>query len=347
MIFEKYIQQDNTRIFGVSQQVIWASATFMGILASIPKILQLHVSLTEVIVDCIIAFIYSLYVWFYNLYTLPKFSNQALTTRFLGLRLIKSLGLGIVIMGVLVIVNQILFKDRLIGSMILMYQFRGILINLTIYMFLYLLYQSYINQVIGIELERTKADHLSAKYELLKQQVNPHFLFNSLNTLKSMVDFGDEHASDFIVKLSDFYRYSLESRQKDVVPIEQELKILKAYFFLIKSRFEEGISIEIVLSPAHNGALVPTFTLQLLVENAIKHNIISLDQPLHIEIVSDGNRILVRNNLQLKNIPEPSTKIGLENINQRYMHLAGQTIAVETNDNFFTVALPVNEHISN
>jgi LytS/YehU family sensor histidine kinase len=347
MIFEKYIQQGNTRIFGVSQKVIWASAAFMGILASVPKILQLKVSLTEVVIDCIIAFIYSLYVWFYNLYTLPKFSNQALTTRFFGLRLIKSLGLGILIMGVLVILNQVIFKDRFIGSMILMYQFRGILINLTIYMFLYLLYQSYINQIIGIELERTKADHLSAKYELLKQQVNPHFLFNSLNTLKSMVDFGDEHASDFIVKLSDFYRYSLESRQIDLVPIEQELKILRAYFFLIKSRFEEGISIEITLSPKHSKALVPTFTLQLLIENAVKHNIISLDQPLRIEIVSDGNRILVRNNLQLKNVPEPSTKIGLENINQRYIHLAGQTITVESKHNFFTVALPVNEYISN
>ncbi|WP_317173783.1 sensor histidine kinase [Mucilaginibacter rigui] len=177
--------------------------------------------------------------------------------------------------------------------------------------------------------------------------MNPHFLFNSLNTLKSMVDFGDENASDFIVKLSDFYRYSLESRQKDVVPIEQELKMLSPYFFLIKSRFEEDISIEIMLSANHNGVLVPTFTLQLLVENAVKHNIISLDQPLHIEIVSDGNRILVRNNLQLKNIPEPSTKIGLENINQRYMHLAGKTITVETSNNFFTVALPVNEYISN
>ncbi|WP_224746627.1 hypothetical protein [Mucilaginibacter rigui] len=150
MIFEKYIQQGNKRIFIVSQKVIWASAAFMGILASVPKILQLKVSLTEVVIDCIIAFIYSLYVWFYNLYTLPKFSNQALTTRFFGLRLIKSLAWGILIIGLLVVCNQILFENKLIGSMMLMYQFRGILINLTIYMFLYLLYQSYINQIIGI-----------------------------------------------------------------------------------------------------------------------------------------------------------------------------------------------------
>jgi two-component system LytT family sensor kinase len=346
MIFEKYIQQGNMRVFFVSHKVIWASAIFMGILASVPKILQLKVSLTEVIVDCIIAFVYSLYVWFYNLYTLPKFSNQVLTTRFFGFRLLKSLAWGLLIMGVLVIVNQIAFEDKLIGSMVFMYQFRGILINLTIYMFLYLLYQSYINQVIGIELERTKADHLTAKYELLKQQVNPHFLFNSLNTLKSMVDFGDEHSSDFIVKLSDFYRYSLESREKDAVCMDQELKILEAYYFLIRSRFEDGISIKINLTPVHHKALVPAFTLQLLVENAVKHNIISIDQPLHIEIISEGDRILVRNNLQLKNVPEPSTKIGLENINQRYMHLAGKTITVDSKYNFFTVALPVHEYIS-
>jgi two-component system LytT family sensor kinase len=198
MIFEQYIKPKNSRIFQVSGKVVWISAFFMGISASIPKILRLQISFREVLADCLIAFLFSLYVWFYNLYTLPKFSKEGLTTRFFGIRLLRSLFWGVLFMGLLVVSNQLVFKDQLIGSMILMYQFRGVLINVTIYMFLYLLHQSYINQIIGIELERTKSEHLAAKYELLKQQVNPHFLFNNLNTLKSMIEIGDEHAADFI-----------------------------------------------------------------------------------------------------------------------------------------------------
>lgn len=347
MIFERYIRPENSKVFAISPKVIWLSALFMGILASIPKILQLQVSLTEVIVDCIIAFFYSLYVWFYNLYSLPKYTNQTITTRFFGTRLTKSLLLGFMVMGILVIANQLLFNDRLIGSMILMYQFRGVLINLTIYMFIYLLYQSYKNQLIAIELERTKADHLEARYELLKQQVNPHFLFNSLNTLKAMVEIGDAHSADFIVKLSDFYRFSLETRQKDVVSLQEELKILEAYFFLIQARFEDGVSLKIAISPEHHKAMIPTFTLQLLAENAVKHNIISIDQPLQIRISSLSDRIVVQNNLQLKNMPEPSTRIGLENINQRYLHLTKQPIEVISDDQFFTVKLPAYEYPGN
>lgn len=346
MIFERYIKRESSRVFQVSGRVVWTSAVFMGVLASIPKILRLQISFNEVLADCIIAFFYSLYVWFYNLYTLPTFSNEALTTRFFGIRLLKSLLLGVFFMGLLVIINQYIFRDQLIGSMILMYQFRGVLINLTIYMFLYLLYQSYLNQVIGIELERTKTEHLEARYELLKQQVNPHFLFNSLNTLKSMVEIGDEHAADFIVKLSDFYRFSLENRQKDGVELAQEITMLDAYFFLLEARFEEGISINISLTERDLHAQVPNFTLQLLVENAVKHNIVSLDQPLQIDISSKNNFIVVRNNLQLKNKPEPSTKIGLENINQRYIHLTGLPIMVESSNDYFIVKLPIYEHIS-
>ena len=344
MIFERYIRPESSRVFAISPRVIWLSALFMGILASIPKILQLQVSLNEVIVDCIIAFFYSLYVWFYNLYTLPKYTNQAITTKFFGARLTRSLLLGVLVMGMLVIINQLLFKDRLIGAMILMYQFRGILINLTIYMFIYLLYQSYKNQLIAIELERTKADHLEARYELLKQQVNPHFLFNSLNTLKSMVEIGDAHSADFIVKLSDFYRFSLETRQKDVVSLQEELKILEAYFFLIQARFEDGVSLKIAISPEHYKAMIPTFTLQLLAENAVKHNIVSIDQPLQVSISSLADQIIVQNNLQLKNMPETSTRIGLENINQRYLHLTGQPIEVIADDRYFTVKLPAYEY---
>src|SRR5690606_10793318 len=119
-----------------------------------------------------------------------------------------------------------------------------------------------------IALERSKMDNLAAQYELLRQQVNPHFLFNSLNTLKYMVESGDKHSVDFILKLSDFYRFSLESRKSDLIELSEELKILESYIFLLKARFEDGMEISIDLPGTRAGTQIPPFTLQLLVENA-------------------------------------------------------------------------------
>ena len=223
----------------------------------------------------------------------------------------------------------------------MMYEFRGILINLTIYVFLFLLYQSFHTQLISIELERTKSDHVSAKFDLLKQQVNPHFLFNSLNTLKSMVDIHDLNASEFILKLSDFYRFTLENRDNDLITVNEELQILEAYLFLLKARFEDGIETIIDLSLDTRGGAIPPFTLQLLAENCIKHNVISLEMPLQIKLYGDSQFIVIENNLQPKLQPEPSTGMGLENINQRYLHLTQNPIIVEKHPNHFKVKLPV------
>lgn len=345
MILQRYIQQANSSVFRVSPRIIWISSVFMGVLASLPKILRLQISIAEILIDCSIAFIYSLYVWYYNLYTLPKFSSYKITTRFVGIRLVKSLVIGIAVMAVLVFAELWIINQLQLSSMMLMYQFRGILINLTIYMFIYLLYQSYTNHFINLELERTKADHLRTGYELLKQQVNPHFLFNSLNTLKSMVDVNDEHSGEFILKLADFYRFSLETRNADNVTIAQELKVLDAYFYLLKARFEEGIAIQIKLDEAVLEWPIPAFTLQLLMENAIKHNVVSLDEPLLIQIYSDKSSIFINNNRQPKQMAEPSTGMGLENIRQRFQHLTGRLIVVQSDQHNFTVKLPYDEYI--
>ena len=341
MIFTEYMNAGKKKVFSVSARVIWFSALFIGILASVPKILQLHITLIELIVDSSIAFIYSLFIWYFNIYSLPKYTGQQLTTHFFNWRLIKSLLLGIVLMILLVCAHQLIFSHYRFQSMMLMYQFRGILINLTIYMFLHLLYQSYNAQLMGIEMERIKADNIGAQYELLKQQVNPHFLFNSLNTLKSMVEIGDEHVADFILKLSDFYRFTLENRKMNLTPLSEELQILNAYLFLLKARFEEGINISFNIPESYNATYIPPFTLQLLVENCIKHNVISLDQPLNIKLYTDGDLLVIENELQLKNIPESSTRMGLENINERYRHLTGKKIEVLSDEQVFKVKLPI------
>ncbi|HEX9513270.1 MAG TPA: histidine kinase [Puia sp.] len=331
----------NNRVFKISPAIIWVSSLFIGVLASIPKLLRLNFSALELGVDISIASFFSLFVWYYNLHTLPNFQSKPLPLPFVNKRLIRSLLLGLLCMGLLVIFHQLLFPYYHFQSMMLMYEFRGLVINLTVYLFLHLLYQGYTTQVISLELERIKADQLNAQFTLLKQQVNPHFLFNSLNTLKSMVEIQDKNATDFIVKLSDFYRSSLENRKKSLVPATEEIGVLQDYMFLLKARFEEGIQLEVHLSPGHLRSYIPVFTLQLLAENSIKHNILSLEHPLYIKICSEEDWIIVQNNLQLKRSPESSTHTGLENINERYRHLVKKEIIISEDTHFFTVKLPV------
>jgi two-component system LytT family sensor kinase len=337
----EHIPGSPVKIFKVSNRVIWLSSLFMGILASIPKILQLHITLFELGVDAVIAVVFSLFVWYYNLYSLPKYAGRANQAVFVNRRLLRSLLLGVLLMVFLVFVQHLLFPAYNFPLMAMMYQFRGILINCTIYLFLHLLYQNHQTQLIGMELERTKADNLGAQFELLKQQVNPHFLFNSLSTLKAMIEIEDEHAADFTQKLSDFYRFTLENRKEDLILLSEELHILEAYLFLLTARFEEGISLEVTIPAPIQQSLIPPFTLQLLVENCIKHNVVSLEQPLQIRIFVEGEALCIANKLQLKKNPEQSTQLGLENINERYIHLLDKKIAVSSTATFFTVKLPL------
>jgi LytS/YehU family sensor histidine kinase len=223
----------------------------------------------------------------------------------------------------------------------IMFELRGVLINLIVYMFLHLLFQNYKTQQIGIELERTKSVNLGAQYELLKQQVNPHFLFNSLNTLKSMVEIQDPHSTDFILKLSDFYRFTLESRKMDLITVNEELRILESYAYLLTARFEDGFVLNNEIEPKYLEASLPPFSLQLLLENCIKHNVVSLEKPLHIKLDTEGDYIVIENKIQLKKGNTVSTGIGLDNINQRFMHLVHKEIVIDKDETSFKVKIPV------
>jgi two-component system LytT family sensor kinase len=341
MIYSKRIVATSGNVFEVSGRLIWFSALFMGILASVPKILQLHITAAELGVDASIAFLFTLFIWYFNLYQLPKYSGRAIDNRFFNRRLTFSLLAGMLLMTLLVLLHQLLVPGYSLRSMLMMYEFRGILINLTVYVFLFLLFQSFHAQLISLELEKIKAAHVTAQFELLKQQVNPHFLFNSLNTLQSMVDTRDVHSSEFIFKLSDFYRFTLEKRVNDLITLQDELQILDAYLFLLKARFEQGINISINFTIDTSNVAIPPFTLQLLAENCIKHNVVSLDKPLSVKLYSENGYIIMVNNIQPKINPERSTGMGLENINQRYLHLAGNGILIENNSSFFTAKLPL------
>jgi sensor histidine kinase YesM len=327
--------------FKISHLTIWGSSLLLAIIIALPKIAEKHFNLHETIANSVITFVFSIFVWYYSVYMLPAYSSKDVAKGFSVGRLMKTLGAGILLMFILAYAQQLILTHLEFGPVMLMIEVRGILISLTFYMFIHLLYQNYHNQQVSIALERSKMDNLAAQYELLRQQVNPHFLFNSLNTLKYMVESGDKHSVEFILKLSDFYRFTLESRKSDLIKLSEELKILEAFLFLLKARFEEGMEVDIQLGENLQSTYIPPFTLQLLVENAVKHNIVSIDRPLHIRILAEKDWLVVENTLQLKRTPEASTGIGLENINQRYQHLSGKEIQLIPGEHYFTVKLPL------
>lgn len=191
-----------------------------------------------------------------------------------------------------------------------------------------------------VELER---QNVESQLEGLRNQVNPHFLFNSLNTLVYLIPEDPEKAVRFVQQLSKVYRYVLESRDVKMIPLREELEFLNSYVYLLKERFGENLHVEIKgLEQKQDSAIVP-LALQILFENAIKHNIISSEKPLRIEVFSENGHLVVRNNLQRKNQVMDSTGVGLQNIKDRYRMLTDKDVQIIASQQYFTVALPVIE----
>ncbi len=190
--------------------------------------------------------------------------------------------------------------------------------------------------------ERDKKHKALYQYDNLKRQINPHFLFNSLNILEYLVEEGEQsRASAFIRKLAGMYRYMLQNDEKRIVPLEEELDFAQKYIDLLAERFAEGLSVEIALSDeAKRGYVVPC-SLQLLIENATKHNIVSRQQPLVISITDADGTIVVRNNLQPRISGGASTGLGLKNIGQQYTDISGQGIDIVRTKTEFIVKLPL------
>ncbi|MBE8728286.1 sensor histidine kinase [Flavobacterium hungaricum] len=324
--------------FQVSKRLIWGSSISLAVLASVPKLFDTFSKPADIVINSSITFLFSLFIWYYNIYSLPKFTTKRTSKSFVNGKLFLSVLLGIAIMVLLVVAHQELFQFAQMDAPI-MFELRGVLINLIVYMFVHLLFQNYQTRQIGSELERAKMLNLGAQYDLLKQQVNPHFLFNSLNTLKSMVDINDPNSSDFILKLSDFYRFTLESRKLDLISLREEIEILDSYVYLLKARFEDGFELINTLNDEQLKAVIPPFTMQLLIENCIKHNVVSLEKPLIIKLYSENDCIVVENKVQLKR-GALSTGFGLDNITQRFAHLIHKEIVIEKNETIFKVKIP-------
>lgn len=192
-----------------------------------------------------------------------------------------------------------------------------------------------------IEAEQLKKENIESQLETLKNQVNPHFLFNSLNTLATLIPEDADLAVEFVQKMSKVYRYILEIRDLQTVSLREELMALKAYIFLLQIRFGNNLKIKLDVPEEYlNDKIVP-LSLQMLMENAVKHNIISTQKMLSVEVFVEKGRLIMRNNLQKKNQPSDSTGLGLQNIQNRYQLLNNQQVDIIVTTQTFTVSLPL------
>ena len=195
--------------------------------------------------------------------------------------------------------------------------------------------------------EKLEKDKLESRFETLQSQINPHFLFNSFNTLISIIEDDKSTAVEYVEKLSDFFRNILAYRDRQIIPLKEELTLFDDFHYLQKKRYGDNFRLVIEINPELLAKGIPTLTLQLLVENAFKHNIISATRPLHIYVETKiPGYLTVRNNLQRRKYEVPSTRIGLENIAQRYQILTQKEVKIEISDGEFAVHIPLlNEEL--
>ena len=193
----------------------------------------------------------------------------------------------------------------------------------------------------AVRAERLEKEKIASQYESLRNQVNPHFLFNSLNALSELVYENQELAVQYIRQLSQVYRYVLDSRNHEVVLVQEELSFLESFIFLQKIRFGDNLIVKILVSDEARNHYVLPLSMQLLFENAVKHNIISKEDPLEISIYEEGQYLVLKNVLNKKKSTRDDSGIGLENIMLRYKYLTEKPVTVLDENGYFVVKIPL------
>lgn len=271
---------------------------------------------------------------------LSKYRIKRIIIGILGSTVITLIGLFVLRALTAMLVNGLTFNAFMMHEKIAYYQF-GLWITLTIVAIFHVVYFYNKYQQNKIKEQKVIAGTASAKFDALKNQLDPHFLFNSLNVLTSLIEENPENAQKFTTSLSKVYRYVLEQKNKELVTVDEELEFAKTYMLLLKMRFEDSIVFEILNKATNPESKVVPLSLQLLLENAVKHNMVTSSHPLHIKIFEDHGYLVVENNLQPKQIVKKSSGVGLENIKQRYHLLTNKKVNINQQANRFAVAIPM------
>lgn len=317
----------------------------LAILASLPRVIRVENNDLTVIFEAIFfAFVFGFSCWVFHQYMLAATWLKSVFR--------KRWTVGIVSVALTVLYYLVLEKltSSLLGYSIIwdsiapMRRFiwltlRGTVLSAFLFFVVYYLQQTEETQLAKLENERLKQENLKATLEALKQQISPHFLFNSLNTLKSLSH--EEPVRAFTIQLANVYRYLLSYTNTDVIALQDELTFAESYLSIQKARFGDGLRCDIRIEPRLYQRPILPFVLQLLIENAIKHNIATLAKPLMITITNQGDTIVVSNNRQSKHSVEPSPGVGLKNIQLRYDMIAHQKIDIIADESTWTVKVPL------
>lgn len=216
-----------------------------------------------------------------------------------------------------------------------------IIITIIVILFLHAFYFYQALQKRQVQEQKIIAGSASARFDALKNQLDPHFLFNSLNVLTSLIEEDPHAAQKFTTSLSKVYRYVLEQKNKDLVTVDEELNFARTYVRLLKMRFEDSIVFEIPESASNSEAKIVPLSLQLLLENAVKHNVVTSAKPLHLRVFEENGMLVVKNNIQEKSVVRKSSGVGLQNIRSRFSILTDREVQIDDTNREFSVKLPM------
>lgn len=273
------------------------------------------------------------FFWKYSVEAKIRLSRMAVTT-------IVNIVSIIVISLLFVMFASLVFDIKAFKAYFMVYFFRNLFIALVVILVVYVVELVEQLKQEKIEVLTLQRQNMEAELAVLKSQVDPHFLFNTLATLSSLVRSNSEETISFVDHMADTFRYMLENRAQKVVTTRDELTFLRSYIFMMKKRFEEGLHVNININDAHLNRSIPQFALQIAVENAMKHNIVSRKQTLHIELKSVADCIVIWNNLNVKKHSR-GYGIGLDNLAQRYSLMGKKAIKITNGGSFFEVSLPL------
>lgn len=317
-------------------QFVWGVSLFLALFVNLPIIfLQLPrleksgIAQLDVLIQVVVCLIYSVFSiqLVYRRSKLNQAQSRILFEVFI---------LFIVFVLVLTTLNVLIIglSMKMFPTVVV----RGALIGIIAYFFSRFLTETERKNEILLENEHLKSENLLVQLSSLKNQLNPHFLFNSLNTLSWLINEDKEKSQRYLQKLSQVLRYSLSMQEQSLVPLKEELTLVDSYIFLLQIRF--GNNLQIIKNIEEVQFKIPPLSLQLLIENAIKHNVISTASPLSIWIELRDNMLIIRNTHKPKPNSE-GTGIGLVNLNERFKILASQEVEIEQNEKEFKVVLPL------
>ena len=333
------------------RSIILGSLLFLGTLAFYYFTNELRFDLiveevwTEYYGNIIFFIIIYMVNMFWILFFIKKHNSNIYTVRRIAIAIsgnivVSFIGAVVARFIILMFFHKRSFQDVLAAESLYVY-LQPVIIAIVISLIFYAIWYYKYRQENKVKEQKIIAGTASAKFDALKNQLDPHFLFNSLNVLTSLIEEDPYQAQKFTTSLSKVYRYVLEQKNKDLVSVDEELQFAKTYVRLLKMRFEDSIVFEIPEKSSDPDAKIIPLSLQLLLENAVKHNVVTSEKPLHLKVSEENGVLIVSNNLQEKQVVKKSSGVGLTNIQQRYGILTDKTVQIRKTAAEFSVELPI------